>query len=44
MARRYDEAVVQFVQTLELDSSHGMAHAMLGLSYAYKGMAGPGSL
>ena len=39
MARRYDEAVSQFVQTLELDSSNGMAHAMLGLSYAYKGMA-----
>ena len=39
MARRYDEAVSQFVQTLELDSSYGMTHAMLGLSYAYKGMA-----
>ena len=39
MARRYDEAVSQFVQTLELDSSNAMAHAMLGLSYAYKGMA-----
>ena len=39
MARRYDEAVSQFVQTLELDASDGMAHAMLGLSYAYKGMA-----
>ena len=38
MARRYDDAVSQFERTLELDSGDAMTHAMLGLSYAYKGM------
>ena len=38
MARRYDRAVAQFERTLELDSGFAMTHAMLGLSYAYKGM------
>ena len=38
MARRYDNAVSQFERTLELDSGYPMTHAMLGLSYAYKGM------
>ena len=38
MARRYDDAVGQFERTLDLDSGYAMAHAMLGLTYAYKGM------
>jgi TolB-like protein/DNA-binding winged helix-turn-helix (wHTH) protein/Tfp pilus assembly protein PilF len=38
MARRYDAAVVQLERTLELDSGNAMAHAMLGLSYVYKGL------
>jgi len=38
MSRRYDDAVVQFERTLELDSGDAMAHAMLGLSYSYKGL------
>ncbi len=38
MARRYDEAVTQFERTLDLDSGDAMTHAMLGLTYAYKGM------
>jgi TolB-like protein/DNA-binding winged helix-turn-helix (wHTH) protein/Tfp pilus assembly protein PilF len=38
MARRYDEAVAQLERTLELDSDFPMTHAMLGLTYAFKGM------
>ena len=38
MARRYDDAVEQFERTLDLDSGYAMAHAMLGLTYAYKSM------
>jgi tetratricopeptide (TPR) repeat protein len=38
MARRYDDAVEQFERTLDLDSNSAMAHAMLGLTYAYKGI------
>jgi eukaryotic-like serine/threonine-protein kinase len=37
-ARRFDDAVRQLEQTLELDPNFSMAHAMLGLSYLGKGM------
>lgn len=38
MARRSNEAVIHFQRTLELDSGHVMAHAMLGLSYVYENL------
>lgn len=38
IARRDDEAVRQFEETLNLDGNLGFAHAMLGLTYASKGM------
>ena len=38
MAGRADEAVRQLEDTLDLNDRFGFAHAMLGLTYASKGM------
>jgi TolB-like protein/Tfp pilus assembly protein PilF len=38
-ARRYDEAITQIGETLELEPDFGPAHIMLGRVYAAKGMA-----
>ena len=37
-ARRYDEAIAQFRETLDLDPDFGRAHVMLGRVYVAKGM------
>ena len=36
LARRYDEAIVQLDQTLQMDHSFSMAHIMLAEAYAHK--------
>ena len=36
--RRYDEAVAQYLKTIEMDPSFGMAHYFLGLAYVQKQM------
>lgn len=38
LARRYDQAIQQLRETLDLDSSHLMAHRILGDTYTQKGM------
>jgi tetratricopeptide (TPR) repeat protein len=38
LARRYDEAIEQYLSTLEIDSNFMIAHWMLGLSYEQKKM------
>ncbi len=37
-SRRYDEAIEQYLKTLEMDANFSMAHFRLGLVYAQKGM------
>jgi tetratricopeptide (TPR) repeat protein len=39
-ARRYDDAIIQFQEALDLDPNFGHAHVMLGRIYAAKGMPG----
>ena len=37
-ARRYDDAITQFREALDLDPNFGQAHVMLGRTYAAKGL------
>ena len=37
-ARRYDEAIIQFREALDLDPNFGQAHVMLGRTYVAKGL------
>ena len=38
LARRFDDAVHEFEETLDLDQNAALAHALLGLTYISKGM------
>jgi TolB-like protein/DNA-binding winged helix-turn-helix (wHTH) protein/Tfp pilus assembly protein PilF len=38
LAGRYDHAITQFREALDLDPSYGQAHVMLGRTYAAKGL------
>lgn len=39
LARRYDDAITQFREALDLDPSYGAAHVFLGRTYAAKGLS-----